>query len=91
MDIIFNNDWVAWVVSWHWGWQVFWGLAILGLISTIVEWFQTGVSSMIMDIKTWMLSLVAWLLALLVKIIWLLAAATIIWVTLEILFTHAAA
>ena len=80
-----------WVMEWHWGWQVFWGLFILGLVSNIVQWFQTGSDSMVMDIKIWTMEAVAWTLNLLANIIAYVGVAVMMFIFISAIAEHAGA
>jgi len=90
-ETVMSNPWVVWVMEWHWGWQVFWGMMLLGLVGQIVEWFGTGTDSMIMDIKIWCLQFTAWLFELLAKITGIIAAGAMLWVVFSALAEYAAA
>jgi len=64
-----STELITWVMNWHWGWQVFWGLIVLGLFIQIGEWAVKPTEDKIMDVKIWSLQFTAWTLNLIVTLI----------------------
>ena len=75
-----DNEWIVWVMDWHWGWQVFWGLTVLGLIAQIVEWVTNWVRLPVDDkvlwlkicgryCEAWILEFLTWIIGLVTRCI----------------------
>jgi len=83
MEAVMSNEWVVWVMDWHWGWQVFWGMMVLGLVVSVVEWIGKPNEDKIFDLQIWGLGFVAWCLNLLTTIIGISVIVFIVWLVLE--------
>ena len=78
-----SNEWVVWVMDWHWGWQVFWGLMVVGLVGTVLEWAAKPNADKLFDLKIWGLNFVAWCLNVLTTIVGITVIVFFIWIILE--------
>jgi len=83
MENFMSNEWVVWVMDWHWGWQVFWGMMVLGLVGTVLEWAGKPNGDKLDDLQLWALGFVAWCLNLLTTIIGITVILFIVWLVLE--------
>ena len=59
-----DNEWIVWVMDWHWGWQVFWGMVVLGLIGSIVDWVRLPVDDKVVLLKVWGINCLTWIIGL---------------------------
>ena len=82
-----DNEWIVWVMDWHWGWQVFWGLVVLGLIRGIVEWVRLPVDDKLLLLKIWITNCVTWIIGLVTRCIHLatiLAFVYFVWYVFQL-------
>lgn len=83
MESFMSNELVVWVMDWHWGWQVFWGLMVVGLVGTVLEWAAKPNGDKLVDLQLWGLQFVAWCLNVLTTIIGVTVIVFIIWFVFE--------
>ena len=79
-----SNEWVVWVMDWHWGWQVFVGLIVLGLLMQFFEWAVKPTEDKLFDLKIWGLQLTAWCLNLINTLIGITVIVFIVWLVIEV-------
>lgn len=84
MENFMSNEWVVWVMDWHWGWQVFWGLMVVGLVGTVLEWAAKPNGDKLDDLQLWGLQFVAWCLNVLTTIIGVTVIVFIVWFVFEV-------
>ena len=57
-DFMALEKFPAWFMTWHWGWQVVFGLMVFGLVSSIFEYFKERTMAQVgEDIAVWCLDL----------------------------------
>ena len=83
MENFMSNEWVVWVMDWHWGWQVFVGLMVLGLVGTFLEWAVKPTEDKLFDLKIWGLQFTAWCLNLFSTLIGISVIVFIVWLVIE--------
>ena len=83
MENFMSNEWVVWVMDWHWGWQVFVGLMVLGLLMQFLEWAVKPTEDKLFDLKIWGLQLMAWCLNLFTTILGITVIVFIVWLVIE--------
>ena len=83
MEGIMNNEWVVWVMDWHWGWQVFFGLMVLGAVAGFLEWAVKPTEDKLFDLKIWGLQFTAWCLNLFTTILGITVIVFIVWLVIE--------
>ena len=79
-DFMALEKFPAWFMTWHWGWQVFFGIMVLGLLSSTYEYFsvrtlaQVGEDIVVafLDLLTKILNGIANILAIATPIIFLI-------------------
>ena len=82
-----DNEWIVWVMDWHWGWQVFWGMVVLGLIGSIVDWVRLPVDDKVVLLKVWGINCLTWIIGLATRCIQLatiLAFVYFVWYVFQL-------
>ena len=83
MENFMSNEWIVWVMDWHWGWQVFVGLMVLGLLMQFLEWAVKPTEDKLFDLKIWGLQFTAWCLNLFTTILGITVIVFIVWLVIE--------
>ena len=83
MENFMSNEWVVWVMDWHWGWQVFVGLMVLGAVAGFLEWAVKPTEDKLFDLKIWGLQFTAWCLNLFTTILGITVIVFSVWLVIE--------